>query len=393
MDYDEVVGLLLLSGCVEPNNLAEEISMLKITKSIHNGQVFVTCAKPGVCEEWVKKLNSLEDTSIRKCHSYSDKEVTVKFSFIHPSIDIENEIVKKFLERKCGPVKEWSALRDRKYGIPNGSYVFIMQEEDLAKNPLPESIFLNHVQTFISYRTQVVICHSCYKPGHIASECQEQLFPSLHGSQGFSGAKNGVFLDGVFPRKPANRRSNQFVNKKDLSKSVSSVSHPASVSDKVNGTLVNNEVVNNKSMDPKIAVGIDGSDPSEKQDPVDLPPSGSEKNGVVSENRKRERSVSENGGGRAKVAAISKVVDNVNLPNTVNVVSVPGIGGEVEISSKTTEGIEDGQIEVPFEKKEDEESIDSDNSSVIDNGEEEDLRGRSNMEWWGDSDTDRPPGG
>ena len=146
-------------------------------------------------------------------------------------------------------------------------------------------------------------------------------------------------------------------------------------------------------MDPKIAVGIDGSDPSEKQDPVDLPPSGSEKNGVVSENRKRERSVSENGGGRAKVAAISKVVDNVNLPNTVNVVSVPGIGGEVEISSKTTEGIEDGQIEVPFEKKEDEESIDSDNSSVIDTGEEEDLRGRSNMEWWGDSDTDRPPGG
>ena len=103
VDYDEVVGLLLLSGCVEPNNLAEEISMLKITKSIHNGQVFVTCAKPGVCEEWVKKLNSLEDTSIRKCHSYSDKEVTVKFSFIHPSIDIENEIVKKFLERKCGP--------------------------------------------------------------------------------------------------------------------------------------------------------------------------------------------------------------------------------------------------------------------------------------------------
>ena len=111
VDYDEVISLLLLSGCVQPENMVEEIRMLKITKSIHNGQVFVTCAKPGVCDKWVKKLNALEGASIRKCHSYSDKEVTVRFGFIHPSIDIQKEIVEGFLE-KYDPVKEWSALRE-----------------------------------------------------------------------------------------------------------------------------------------------------------------------------------------------------------------------------------------------------------------------------------------
>ena len=183
VDYDEVISLLLLSGCVQPENMVEEIRMLKITKSIHNGQVFVTCAKPGVCDKWVKKLNALEGASIRKCHSYSDKEVTVRFGFIHPSIDIQKEIVEGFLE-KYGPVKEWSALCDKKYGIPNGSYIFIMQEEDLAKKPLPESVFLNHIQTFISYGTEVVLCHNCGNEGHISKDCTETSFPSLQSAGG-----------------------------------------------------------------------------------------------------------------------------------------------------------------------------------------------------------------
>ena len=203
VDYDHVVGLLLESGCVEPKTMLDEIKMLKITKSVHNGQVFVTCAKPGVCDEWVKKLNSMDGTSIQKCHSYSDKEVTVRFSFIHPSVNIQKDIVEKFLI-KYGPVKEWSALKDKKYGIPNGSYVFIMQEEDLAKKPLPEYIFLNHVQCFISYRTQVVICHNCGNPGHIAVDCprKNDLFPTLHGPQN----GRGVFLPGKVPRGPRHNR-------------------------------------------------------------------------------------------------------------------------------------------------------------------------------------------
>ena len=206
VDYDDVVGLLMLSGCVEPNTLLEQISMLKITKSIHNGQVFVTCAKPGVCQDWVNKLNTLEGTSITKCHSYSDKEVTVRFSYIHPSIDIQREIVEKFLE-DYGDVKEWSALRDKKYGIPNGSYVFIMKEEDLAKKPLPESIFLNHMQCFISYRTQVILCHNCGEEGHISKNCSKMFFPHLQSSQGNPGYGNSVFLKGVLPRRFPNRKA------------------------------------------------------------------------------------------------------------------------------------------------------------------------------------------
>ena len=199
VDYDDVVNLLLQSGCIDRKNYLDEIKMLKLTKSVHNGQVFVTCAKPNVCDEWVRKLNAMDGSGIRKCHSYSDKEVTVKFSFIHPSINIQKEIVEGFLEKHHGPVKEWSALKENKWGIPNGAYVFIMREEDLEKRPIPESVFLGHIQVYVSYRTQVMTCHRCKEAGHIAVNCpKEEMFPMLQQTQNRGGLK--VFLAGVAPR-------------------------------------------------------------------------------------------------------------------------------------------------------------------------------------------------
>ena len=129
-DHDEIMDLLIDSGCVEAGNILDKISCLRITRNLENGQVFITCSEPAVTDGWVYQLNSLTNTSIRKCHSYTDKELPVKFNFIHPSIDIQKEIVDGFL-KKYGQVKEWFPLKDKKYGIPNGQYVFIMREEDL----------------------------------------------------------------------------------------------------------------------------------------------------------------------------------------------------------------------------------------------------------------------
>ena len=207
IDHDDVVGLLVKSGCVTPKSLLDDVNMVKITKNLHNGQVFVTCSKPGVCDDWVDKLNSCEGVEIKKCHSYTDKEIPVKFNFIHPSIDIKAEIVDNFLQKFYGPVKEWFPIKDKKYGIPNGAYIFVMQEEDLSKNPLPESIFLNHIQVFISYRTQVVRCHGCNEVGHIREDCPNQnLFPHLSSANGNGGS---VFLDGRMPRRPSFSQKNK----------------------------------------------------------------------------------------------------------------------------------------------------------------------------------------
>ena len=194
-DHDEIVKLLLDSGCVGPKSLVKDVTMVKITGNLQNGQVFVTCSESGVSDSWVDKLNSLEGTTIRKCHSYTDKEIPVKFNFIHPSINIQKDIV-PFLE-KYGSVKEWFGIKDKKYGIPNGSFIFIMQEEDLRKNPLPESVFLNHVQVYISYRTQVIHCHQCNEAGHISRDCpKNNLFPNLNAANSNNSSDSSPFFIG-----------------------------------------------------------------------------------------------------------------------------------------------------------------------------------------------------
>ena len=359
MDYDDVVGLLMLSGCVEPNTLLEQISMLKITKSIHNGQVFVTCTEPGVCQDWVKKLNLLEGTSITKCHSYSDKEVTVRFSYIHPSINIQKEIVEKFLEN-YGDVKEWSALRDKKYGIPNGSYVFIMKEEDLAKKPLPESIFLNHMQCFISYRTQVVLCHNCGEEGHISKNCTKMYFPHLQSTQGKSGHGNSVFLGGVLPRRPLNRRA---VEKHDV------LQHLSKSQDQSGISKLNTDVVTDNNMS-KMNNGSHGnSGESQLLQQAD----NAHKRPRVDE----DDTDSDGGGMKAKIPAVEDVVLENDSESDSS--AIPQVGKVVEVPMLSHENNDDDVVD-----KEDAEEIDDEEVD----GEGIDDDGKSDGEEIDDEDID-----
>ena len=204
-DYDEVVNLLWKSGCVDPSTLSNSVRQLRITRNLDNGQVFITCAESGVADIWVDKLNDLEleGVTIQKCHSYTNKEIPVKLSYLHNSIDIGKDIVEGFLNR-YGQVKEWFPLKDKRYGIPNGSYIFIMLEEELEKNPLPECFFVNHIQVWINYRTQVTRCHTCNEVGHYSRDCPKNTeeFPAMQAGQG------GLpFMNGVLPSRTDTRSS------------------------------------------------------------------------------------------------------------------------------------------------------------------------------------------
>ena len=45
--YSEVLNLLSRSGCFKPEDYLNAIKMMRITKSLDNGQVFVTTAEKG----------------------------------------------------------------------------------------------------------------------------------------------------------------------------------------------------------------------------------------------------------------------------------------------------------------------------------------------------------
>ena len=196
--YSEVLNLLSRSGCFKPEDYLNAIKMMRITKSLDNGQVFVTTAEKGLTDLWAEKLNTFAGKDIKKCHTYTDKEVLVHFSFIHPSVNVETEIVDGFLRKFHGRVKDFFPQKDKFWKIPNGSWTFVMFEEDLRANPIPECIYLDHVQVWISYRTQVNLCHNCGKDGHFANNCPNRVaFPVLGGTQ---DASSSVFLDGVIPK-------------------------------------------------------------------------------------------------------------------------------------------------------------------------------------------------
>ena len=206
--HAEVESLLIKAGCFEAGKLHDYVKQIRITGNRENGQVFVECRGPGLSDIFVEKINNmdLEHDTIRKCHSYTNNDIPVKFSFIHSSIDIQEEIVNKFL-KDYGEVKEWFPVVDKLTKIPTGPYIFIMKDEDLQKRPLPESVFLNHMQTYISYRTQVRRCHNCDKLGHMRRECSEQggEYPTLGYRASRNQNNNGSsrvpspFLNGKMP--------------------------------------------------------------------------------------------------------------------------------------------------------------------------------------------------
>ena len=54
----EVLNLLTRSGCFEAEDYLSAIKMLRITKRLNNGQVFVTTSQKGVADLWADRINT-----------------------------------------------------------------------------------------------------------------------------------------------------------------------------------------------------------------------------------------------------------------------------------------------------------------------------------------------
>ena len=195
----EVLNLLARSGCFEAEDYLSAIKMLRITKRLNNGQVFVTTSQKGVADLWADRVNTFAGLGIKKCHTYTSKEVLVHFGAIHPSVDVEKEIVAAFLRKYHGRVKDYFPQLIKNFDIPTGAWTFVMFEEDLKINPIPECVYIGNVPCYVSYRTQEAYCFKCGKDGHKAFECEvKEDFPILGGTP---DKASQVFMDGVIPRR------------------------------------------------------------------------------------------------------------------------------------------------------------------------------------------------
>ena len=109
-----------------------------------------------------------------------------------------------------------------RYGIPDGSYTFIMKEDDLAKNKLQESVFINKVQSFIAYRTQEQTCFNWGNTGYNSNECPDKeyvAFPMLGAGNGEQGKKINLFLPGfLLPTKQQVTNNRKKLNRFQMSK-------------------------------------------------------------------------------------------------------------------------------------------------------------------------------
>ena len=168
----EVGNLLCQSGAFSSyREVTERLTLITINNnSTENGQVLIQCRKKEYTNEIVDSLISMADSPVKRCHSYNIQEIPVKFHFIHPSVSIQRDVVDKFL-KKFGKVKSWHAQIDPLFKLLTGQYVFVLYEDDLKKNPLPSTVYINGVPTTVSYRGRVKTCFLCGEEGHYKSEC------------------------------------------------------------------------------------------------------------------------------------------------------------------------------------------------------------------------------
>ena len=113
---------------------------------------------------------------------------------------MKTDIIEGFLEKYHGRVKDHFPQIDKDFHIPSGAWTFVMLEEDLKLNPIPECVYLNNQLCFVSYRTQASKCHRCGGEDHLMRDCKERSdFPQIGGNEG-EGCN--VFLDGKIPKAP-----------------------------------------------------------------------------------------------------------------------------------------------------------------------------------------------
>ena len=171
----EVANILINSGaCGSYKEFAQMFTYMSINNNANeNGQVTIQCTKPETAERVVEMLNELTNIKIKRCHSYKIHEVPVKISNIHPSVNIKRDLIDNLLS-KHGKIKSWHPTIDPLLKLLTGEYTFIMLEDDLKKNPLPTTIFINGVPCPVYYKTRPKTCFHCGESGHQKSECPER---------------------------------------------------------------------------------------------------------------------------------------------------------------------------------------------------------------------------
>ena len=171
VSYSDVLELLSRYGCVDLANVHETILNMHIGNNVNKMQVILTCAKDGINDGIVDILINAPDCPVVECYSFSNKEVVVKFSYKHPTVDVENEIRKIYLEGNHGKVIRWWRHTETKYRIPTGTVSFLMWENDLKAKPIPGKVFINGIPAYVYYKGQTKICFRCKGVGHFAREC------------------------------------------------------------------------------------------------------------------------------------------------------------------------------------------------------------------------------
>ena len=80
IDTEKVIDLLIEYGITTAESLHNDIKMVKVGRNLQNRQVLVTCQREGENDLMVDKL--FAEAPVINCHSYSNKEIPVKFSLL-----------------------------------------------------------------------------------------------------------------------------------------------------------------------------------------------------------------------------------------------------------------------------------------------------------------------